>query len=1017
MKMDLLSLRENSIFEESIDMKNAYGVISALIILLASCESSKPPAWQVSNPAGSGTSGHQDGAGAAARFDRPTDVAVDSSGNVYVADESNHRIRKFTEEDDGTWEVSTLAGSGTAGYQDGAAADAQFNFPAGVAVDSSGNVYVADLGNHRIRKITQTGGAWTVSTLAGSGTAGYQDGAAASARFNLPSGVAVDSSGDVYVADRDSNRIRKITEDDGTWEVSTLAGSGTAGYQDGAAATAQFNFPANVAVDSSGNVYVADAGNGRIRKITEDDGTWEVSTLAGSGTVGYQDGAAAAAQFVGPIGVAVDSSGNVYVADFGNNRIRKITEDDGIWTVSTLAGGAMGYQDGAAAAAQFNFPFGVAVDSSGNVYVADAGNGRIRKITEDDGTWEVSTLAGSGTASYQEDAAASAQFSQPSGVAVDSSGDVYVADTSNHRIRKITEKDDGTWEVSTFAGSGTVGYQDGAAASARFYWPYGVAVDSSGNVYVAEYGNHRIRKITEDDGIWTVSTLAGSGTVGYQDGAAASAQFNGPSGVAVDSSGNVYVADGGNHRIRKITQTGGGTWTVSTLAGSGTVGYQDGAAASAQFNDPTGVAVDSSGNVYVADQVNHSIRKITEDDGIWTVSTLAGSGTAGRQNGAGAAAQFLFPAGVAVDSSGNVYVAEYGNHHIRKITEDDGIWTVSTLAGSGTAGYQNGAAASAQFSQPAGVAVDSSGNVYVADNGNHRIRKIAEKDDGAWTVGTIAGSGAEGYQDGAAASAQFNSPIGVAVDSSGNVYVADFGNNRIRKIAEKDGGAWTVSTLAGSGAEGYQDGAAALAQFNDPTGVALDSSGNVYVADESNHRIRKITEDDGIWTVSTLAGSGTIGRQDGAAASAWFNFPAGVALDSSGNVYVAEYGNHRIRKITEDDGIWTASTLAGSGTAGHQDGAAASAQFNLPSGVAVDSSGNVYVADNGNSHIRKITEEDGGAWTVSTLAGSGTAGHQNGAAATAQFHTPSGVALDSSGNVYVADNGNSRIRKMEYRVP
>jgi len=314
--------------------------------------------------------------------------------------------------------------------------------------------------------------------------------------------------------------------------------------------------------------------------------------------------------------------------------------------------------------------------------------------------------------------------------------------------------------------------------------------------------------------------------------------------------------------------------------------------------------------------------------------------------------------------------------------------------------------------------VDSSGNVYVADNGNHRIRKIAEKDDGIWTVSTLAGSGAEGYQDGAAASAQFNLPIGVAVDSSGNVYVADRGSNRIRKITKENDGTWTVGTTAGSGTVGYQDGAAASAQFNFPTGVALDSSGNVYVADESNHRIRKFTEDDGTWEVSTLAGSGTVGYQDGAAASARFFFPAGVAVDSSGNVYVADNANHRIRKITEEDGgAWTVSTLAGSGTAGHQDGAAATAQFNLPSGVALDSSGNVYVADNGNSHIRKITEEDGGAWTVSTLAGSGTAGHQNGAAATAQFHTPSGVALDSSGNVYVADNGNSRIRKMEYRVP
>jgi len=347
---------------------------------------------------------------------------------------------------------------------------------------------------------------------------------------------------------------------------------------------------------------------------------WVVSTFAG-GTAGYQDGDAATARFNNPAGVAVDSSGNVYVADRRNNRIRKITkEDDGTWTVSTLAGGAQGLVDGAAADARFYWPYDVDVDSLGNVYVAEYGNHRIRKITKKvdnagDETWKVSTLAGGATP----------QFSAPQGVAVDSSDNVYVADFGNNLIRKIEitpgeGQEEDTVEVSTFAGDGTGAHQDGAALTeAQLSAPTGVDVDKSGNVYVADQNSHRIRKITEteevdddDNKIWKVSTLAGGSLSGYQDGAGATARFNRLADVAVDKSGNVYVTDGGNQRIRKIVITPGegqeeDTVEVSTLAGS-TQGYQDGTAA--RFNSPTGVAVDSSGNVYVADQINNRIRKI-----------------------------------------------------------------------------------------------------------------------------------------------------------------------------------------------------------------------------------------------------------------------------------------------------------------------------------------------------------------------------------------------------------------------
>ena len=318
-------------------------------------------------------------------------------------------------------------------------------------------------------------------------------------------------------------------------------------------------------------------------------------------------------------------------------------------------------------------------------------------------------------------------------------------------------------------------------------------------------------------GPFMVTTLAGS-TQGYMDGTGTAAQFYSPSGVAVDSSGNVYVADTINNRIRKIDPAG----VVTTLAGS-SAGYVDDTGTAAKFSSPTGVAVDSSGNVYVADFGNNRIRKI---DPAGVVTTFAGS-TSGDDDGTGTAAQFYNPYGVAVDSSGHVYVADSNNHRIRKISPTG---VVTTFAGS-SSGNADGTGTAAQFDQPYGVAVDSSGHVYVADLGNSRIRKI----DPAGVVTTLAGSSA-GDADGTGSAAQFNSPHGVAVDSSGNVYVADLGNNRIRKIDP----AGVVTTFAGS-TSGYMDGALTAAKFKDPSGVTVDSSGNVYVADNNNHRIRKIS--------------------------------------------------------------------------------------------------------------------------------------------------------------------------------
>jgi sugar lactone lactonase YvrE len=320
---------------------------------------------------------------------------------------------------------------------------------------------------------------------------------------------------------------------------------------------------------------------------------------------------------------------------------------------------------------------------------------------------------------------------------------------------------------------------------------------------------------------------------------------------------------------------------VITLAGSGTAGFADGPGATAQFNQPRGVAMDGAGNVYVADYSNNRIRKIVIATGV--VSTLAGS-TSGFADGPGTTARFSSPNGVAVDGAGNLYVADRDNHRIRKITPGG---DVTTLAGDGTGAYLDGLSTAARFQWPRSVTVDGAGNVYVADTLNYRIRKITPAGD----VSTLAGDGTNSFADGPGATARFNTPQDVAADGTGNLYVADASNNRIRKITP----AGDVTTLAGDGTGAYLDGLSTAARFNRPRGVALDGAGNLYVADSSNNRIRKIVIATGV--VTTLAGDGTAGSDDGTLMTAQFDSPEGIAVDGAGNLYVGDTGDHRIRKI------------------------------------------------------------------------------------------------------------------------
>ena len=318
-----------------------------------------------------------------------------------------------------------------------------------------------------------------------------------------------------------------------------------------------------------------------------------------------------------------------------------------------------------------------------------------------------------------------------------------------------------------------------------------------------------------------VSTIAGEGTFGLADGPGVTAQFKSPFGVVIDAVGNIIIADVANHRIRSITPTG----EVSTIAGDGTQGFMDGPSEAAQFNFPRGVAIDGAGNIIVADSNNNRIRSISPTG---EVSTIAGNGSIGFKDGPGATAEFFLPRGVAIDGSGNIIVADFINNRIRSITP---IGQVTTIAGSDF-GFMDGSGATARFRAPTGVAIDGVGNIIVADQSNHRIRSITP----SGIVSTLAGDGTQGFKDGPGATAQFNTPVGVAIDGAGNIIVADGSNKRIRSITPSG----DVSTLAGDGTQGFKDGPGATAKFFFTSDVVIDGAGNIIVVDSGNNRIRKI---------------------------------------------------------------------------------------------------------------------------------------------------------------------------------
>ena len=636
---------------------------------------------------------------------QPVAVAADSKGNVFYCDISRAVIRKVSPEGI----ITTVAGNGRSGYSgdEGPATAAQINGDAAIALDAVGNLYIADTYNLRIRKVTLDG---VIKTIAGNGIAGStgDGGPATAARISLVEGLAVDGQGTVYAAAAD-NRIRRITPDG---VIQTVAGTGVAGFSgDGGPATeARISSLTSVAADNEGSFYILDSRNYRIRKVTPDG---IVKTVAGTGVPGSDgdDGPATAAKIGAVADAKPDGKGGLYFPELNTNKVRHIRPDGVMETVAGTGAAAYSGDGGPATQATLYFPWYLAFGPDGTMYISEAYNNVIRRITPDG---IISTFAGRERYAGDGDYATKAILSEPAGIALDTQGNVFVSEGTAHRIRKI----DSVGVITTYA-SGLDS-------------PGMMTADQSGNIYFID---SNILWRGAPDGTLTKVAGGGQGAAAAQltDGPALKAALSFPQGLTVDLAGNIYIADTGNNIIRKVTKDG----LIQTVAGTGAFGFagDGGQATAARFISPEGLAFDAAGNLYVADHFNFRVRRISPDGIITTVAgngrqSVLDNGSPNAQGDGGPAtlAQLFGPERITVDTSGSILIGEHGNgnyigNRIRRVTPD-GI--IDTVAGTGDYGYvgDGGLARNAQLHYVSQIAADDSGRIFVVDRYNFRVRVL-----------------------------------------------------------------------------------------------------------------------------------------------------------------------------------------------------------------------------------------------------------------------------------------------------
>jgi len=824
--------------------------------------------------------------------------------------------------------ITTVAGNGTpcttsstTGCLDGGAAtSAELNHPWGIAVDGGGNLYFSDPGSKRVRKVTAATG--VITTVAGNGTCTINsansecfsgdNGPATSAPLNYPQGLAIDGAGNLYITDTTDIVIRKVSAATGI--ITTVTGNNGASDvcgptnstclgDGGPAASATIGGAYGLAVDGAGNLYIADTGKFRIRKITAATGI--ITTVAGTGAQSYSgdNGPATSATMSTPYGLAVDGSGNLYIADQGNNVIRKVTAATGI--ITTVAGtGAQGYSgdNGPATSAELYYPYDVKVDAAGNLYIADASNERIRMVSAATGI--ITTVAGNGYTTlylgyylmggYSGDngLATSAELNGPTGIALDGGGNLYVVDSQNNRIREVTASSTGS-----------------TAQTITFPPPTSPVTYSASPVTLTA---------TASSGLTVVYTIDASSTAtGSISGSTLTITSPGSLVIDANQPGNstYAVAPQVQQTIVVTAGTNGSSFTAPTTALS-----------SSSATQTLYVAITTAGTLGTISVLTQGVSGLDYAFVAGGTCATGTAYTVGQyctvQYTFTPQSPGLRMGAVVLTSStptvlGTSYIAGVGTGPQLAYTPG----TITTVAGNGTGGYSgdSGAATSAKLWAPYGVAVDGAGNLYIADSNNSRIREVTVA---TGIITTVAGTGSGGYtgDSGAATSAKLYYPNGVSVDGAGNLYIADFGNNRIRKVTAATG---IITTVAGTGTGGYSgdNGLATSAVLNSPYVVSLDGAGNLYIADRNNNLIRKVAAATGI--ITTVVGNGTGGYSgdNGAATSAELNHPDFVAVDGAGNLYIADQSNQRIRKVTSAANSINFPTATAVGSTDTNDGA------------------------------------------------------------------------------------------------
>ncbi len=549
--------------------------------------------------------------------------------------------------------------------------------------------------------------------------------------------------------------------------------------------------------------------------------------------------------------------------------------------------------------------------------------------------------------------------------------------------------------ISTVAGGGPIG-DGGPATDANLFSPVGVALDAAGNLFIVDNGNKRIRRM---DSGGVISTVAGNGLGGYSGdgGFATNATLSDPESVVTDITGRLFIGDSGNNRIRKVGIDG----IITTVAGNGSFGYtgDGGPATNAKLRVVSGVAMDGSGNLFIVDRSSSVVRKVSANGVITTIAGKQFSGPLG-DGGAATNASLSQPYGIAVGLSGELFIADNFHARVRRVGTD-GI--ISTVAGNGTAGSSGdgGAATNASIRDPRGVAVDGSGNLFIAEYSGCRIRKVGTNG----IISTVAGNGSpSSFGDGGlATSAGLGTPASVAVDASGNLFIAGFSSDRVRKVSTNG----VITTVAGGNIG--DGGAATNCSLGYPSGVDLDGWGNLFISDESQQRVRKVGSDA---TITTVAGNGSpeYSGEGGPATNAGLNLIQGIALDSSGNLFISDNGHYRVREVSTNG---TISSFAGNGIQGFSgDGTeATNAGLGGPYGLAFDGSGNLFIADAGQPRIRKVDANG----VITTVAGNGSLDYpgDGGSATNAGLRFPMNIALDGPGNLFIAVVGDGRVLKVD----